>query len=200
MLRPLAGGLVLCVGLVSACGGGKITREPIAATAAGYVPADRIRVMLAPPGATDEESARIVSARIVQALQQTHGDVALIASSDQSAALAEARAAKASFLVSPVILEWTDSHAPPLTVDRIKLRLDLRDVQSGEVVSAVMFENQSSLFAVLDTRPEALLDGSFDRAVTMLMTTGSPGAGTVRQPGPTALEHVPVNEQKYPRQ
>ena len=133
-------------------------------------------------------------------MQQTHGDVALIASSDQNAALADARAAKASLLVSPVILEWVDAHAPPLTADRVKLRLDLRDVNAGEVVSAVMFQNQSSVFAVVDTRPEALLDGSFDRAVTMLMTTGSPGEGTVRQPGPTALEHVPVDEQKFPRQ
>ena len=37
-------------------------------------------------------------------------------------------------------------------------------------------------------------------AVTMLMTTGSPGDGTLRTPGPTALEHVPVDAQKYPRQ
>ncbi len=197
MSRPL-GALLLCAALSSACGA-KVAREPIGTRATDSVPTDRIRVMLAPPGVTDEESARIVSSRIVQGLQQAHGDVGLIATTDQRAAMDEARAAQAS-LVSPVILEWTDSHAPPLTADHVKIRLELRDPQSGEVVSAVMFENQSSLFVVVDTRPEALLDGSFDRAVTMLMATGSPGQRSVRQPGPTALEHVPVNEQKYPRQ
>lgn len=199
MSRPPAGVLLLGI-VLSACSGAKVSREPIAARAIDYEPVDRIRVMLAPPGVADEESARIVSARVIQVLQQTHGDVALIASSDQNAALAEARAAKASFLVCPVILDWKDSHSPPLTADHVKIRLDLRDVPSGDVVSAVTFENESSLFDVIDTRPEALLDRSFDRAVTMLMTTGSPGQGTVREPGPTALEHVPVDEQKYPRQ
>src|SRR4051812_35919196 len=101
MSRPLAGGLLVSVVLLAACGGGKVTRQPIGSVANDYVPSDRIRVMLAPPGVADEESARIVSARVVQALQQTHGDVALIATTDQNAALAEARGAKASFLVSP---------------------------------------------------------------------------------------------------
>lgn len=174
MSRPLAGVFLLLLGAVwlAACGA-KITREPIGARAGDYVPTDRIRVMLAPLGPVDEATARIISARIVQALQQTHGDVALIASSDRSAALAEARAANATFLVSPSVLEWTDGAAPPFTVDRVKVRLDLLDTRAGEVVSAVMFENQTS-FAVIDTRPDALLDRSFDSAVTTLMTPGSP--------------------------
>jgi hypothetical protein len=153
-----------------------------------------------PQGAGGEEAGRIVSARIIQVLQQTHGDVALVPTADDKEALAAARQAKATFLVSPTILEWTDSHAPPLTADRVKLRLDLQDPTAGEVISAVTFENASPLLAVTDTRPEALLDDSFDRAVTLLITTGSPGQGTVRQPGPDALEHVPVDEQKFPRQ
>jgi len=198
MSRPL-GPLLVCAALLSACGA-KVTREPIGAGASDYVPTGGIRVMLAPPGVADEQGVRAVSDRIVLALQQTHGDVALVDTSDQRAAMDEARAAKASLLVSPVVLVWIDGHAPPLTADHVKLRLELLDAQSGKVVSAVMFENQSSFLVVFDTPPQTLLDGSFDRAVTMLMTTGSPGESSVRQPGPTALEHVPVNEQKYPRQ
>src|SRR5690606_18126165 len=146
------------------------------ARAGDSVPTDRVRVMLPPPGVADEPSARIVSARVMQVLQQTHADVALIATTDPEDALGEASAAKAVFLVRPIIVEWTDSHAPPLTADHVAIRLELYDVPAREVVSAVRFENQSALLSVVDTRPEALLDGSFDRAVTMLMTTGAPGA------------------------
>jgi hypothetical protein len=102
--------------------------------------------------------------------------------------------------VSPTVLEWIDTHTPPVTVDRVKVRLDLQDPIAGEVISAVTFENSSSLFSVVDTRPEALLDSSFDRAVTMLITTGSPGQGTVRPPGANSLEHNPGDEKKFPRQ
>ena len=200
MFRPLAPVLVIGAALLAGCSGGKVVREPVGARASDYVPTDRIRVMLPAPGLVDEATGRIVSARVIQVLQQTHGDVGLIDTADQSAALAEARAAKAAFLVSPVILEWTDTHAPPLTVDRVKLRLDLLDCNAGEVVSAVTFDNVSPVLSVIDARPEALLDDSFNRAVTMLMTTGSPRAGTFRQPGPDALEHVAIDEQKYPRQ
>jgi hypothetical protein len=87
-----------------------------------------------------------------------------------------------------------------LTADRVKVRLVLRDPNAGEELSAVTFENVSSLLAVTDTGPEALLDQSFNRAVTVLITTGSPGPGSVPQPGPKALENVPVDQQKYPRQ
>lgn len=173
MSRPLAG-VLLFLGAVSlaACGA-KITREPVGAVANDYVPTDRLRVMLAPLGPVDEPTSRVISARIVQGLQQTHADVALIASSDRTAALAEARAANAPFLVSPTVLEWTDGTAPPFTVDRIKVRLDLLDTRAGEVVNAIVFENQTS-FTVFNEPPATLLDRSFDTAVTRLMTPGSP--------------------------
>ncbi len=201
MSRPRAAvWLALLAPLAAACGRGTIAAHPGAARAGDYSPADRIRVMLAPPGSAGEAAPRIVSARVIEVLQQTHADVALVPTAEDKEALLAAHEAKAAFLVSPTILEWTDTHAPPLTADRVKVRLELRDPNAGEVLSAVTFENVSSLLAVTDTRPEALLDGSFDRAVTMLITTGSPGQGTVRQPGPNALEHIPVDEQKFPRQ
>lgn len=199
MSRPLAALCVGAVALTGGCGRSAMSAQPMRAATEG-TPADRIRVMLPTTGAGSEAAGRIVSARVVEVLQQTHGDVALLSTADEQAALAAARAAKAAFLVSPVILEWTDTHTPPLTVDRVRVRLDLKDPVAGETISTVTFENASSLFSVIDTRPEALLDSSFDRAVTMLIATGASGQGTVRQPGPNVLEHIPVDEQKFPRQ
>jgi hypothetical protein len=201
MRRRRAARAVLCALLLAGCGGAKISGQSIGARAADYSPTERIRVMLPVPSNPGGEGAgRIVAARVVEVLQQTHADVALLATSDDAQALADARHAKAAFLITPVILDWTDNHAPPFNADHVKVRLDLREPGTGETVSAVTFENTSSLAAVIDTRPEALLDESFNRAVTMLVTTGTPGQGTVRQPGPDTLEHVPVDEQKYPRQ
>ena len=201
MSRPLAAAsLALLLPFAAGCGRGTIAAQRGPAHASDYSPTDRIRVMLAPAGSTGEAAPRLVSARVVLVLQQTHADVALLPTADDKEALAAAHEAKAAFLVSPTILEWTDTHAPPLTADRVKVRLELRDPNAGEVLSAVTFENTSSLLSVSDTQPDALLDDSFDRAVTMLVTTGSPGQGTVRQPGPNALEHIPVDEQKFPRQ
>jgi hypothetical protein len=194
---PLA--LVL-LALVAGCGSPKVTLQPGAPRARDYSPADRIRVMLSAPGPANEAASRIVSARVIEVLQQTHADVVLVPTADQAEALAAARSAKAACVISPTILEWVDSHAPPLTADRVKVRLDLLDPHAGEVLSTLTFENVTPLVSVGDTRPEALLDRSFDSAVTLLVTTGSPGQGTVREPGPGALEHVPVDEQKYPRQ
>jgi hypothetical protein len=199
MSRPLAALCLSIFVLGAGCGHSTVATRPTPARARDYSPADRIRVML-PQGTAGEDAGRIVSARIILVLQQTHADVALVPTTDDQQALAAAREAKATYLVSPTILEWTDSHAPPLTADRVKLRLDLQDPADGAVISAVNFDNTSSLLAVTDTTPQALLDDSFDRAVTLLITTGSPGQGTVRQPGPDVLEHVPVDEQKFPRQ
>jgi hypothetical protein len=189
----------LCVLLLAACGGGPIL-TPITSTAPSrYSPSDVMRVMFSPPGSAGEAASRIVSARIVEVLQQTYGDVALLPTWNQEEALAAARQAKAKYLISPTIVEWTDTHAPPLTADRVKVRLDLLDPNAGDVVSSLMFENTSSLLTAVDTPPEALLDTSFDRAVRVLITTGS-GQDVVRQPGPRVLENVPVDEQKFPRQ
>jgi len=200
MSRPLVAIGVAALAVAAGCGRGTVSTQPGRARALDYSPADRIRVMLAPPGTAGEAASRTISARVIEVLQQTHADVALVPTTDDAEALAAARSAKAAYLISPTILEWTDGHSPPLTADRVKVRLDLRDPTTGEVISSVTFENTSSLLSVVDTRPEALLDNSFDRGVTLLITTGSPGQGTVRQPGPNALEHVPVDEQKFPRQ
>src|SRR5262245_60804985 len=157
--------LVLALGALSiGCGGSKISGSSGGARARDYSPTDRIRVMLPAQSTADEAAGRIVSARVIEVLQQTHGDVALVPTTNTQEALAEARAARAAFLVSPVVLEWTDTHSPPLTADRVRVRLDLLDANAGDVVSSVTFENTSSLLAVTDTRPEALLDHSFDRA------------------------------------
>jgi hypothetical protein len=191
---------LVSLAVLSACSRPTITVQRTAAQAADYSPADRIRVMLAPPGTAGEAASQILSARVIGVLQQTHADVALVPTADDKEALAAARAAKATFLVSPIILEWIDTHNPPLTADRVNVRLELRDPNAGEVLSAVTFENVSPLTSMVDTRPEALLDNSFDRAVTMLITTGSPGVETAPKRGPAALEPVPVDEQRYPRQ
>src|SRR5215468_8890556 len=103
-------GLTL-LALVAGCSGGKFTATQPVARPADYAPTDRIRVMLAPPGSSGEGASRIVSARIIEVLLQTHADVALIPTSNDTEALAAARAAKATYLVSPTILEWIDGHA-----------------------------------------------------------------------------------------
>lgn len=201
MPRPLAALCIAAFALTAGCGRSTISVEPVHVEAREASPADRIRVMLPPPsGPGGEAAGRIVSARVIEVLQQTHGDVALVTITDERDALAASRQVNATFLVVPTILEWTDAHSPPLTADRVKVRLELKDPADGAAISAIQFENTSSLFAVVDTRPEALLDSSFDRAVNMLVATGSTSRATLHQPGPTALEHVPVDEQKFPRQ
>ena len=132
-----------------------------------------MRVMLAQPGPAGDVASREVSRRVVTVLQGTHGDVALIPTTNQQEALAEARAANAAYLVSPVIEEWSDGHAPPFTADHVKVRLDLLDPNGGEVVGSVTFSNVSSLFAVTDSSPEVLLDKTFDRAVLALVQDGA---------------------------
>lgn len=199
MVRAYAPFCLLVTGLLAGCGGGRFTTEQVGASASDYSPTDRIRVMLAAPGVADLPQTRVISARIVAVLQQTHGDAALIPTSNDAEALAAAREAKAAFLISPTILEWKDEHAPPLTADRVKLRLDLRDANTGEVVSAVTFENVSPFLSAVDSGPDALLDRTFERAVSVLVAT-APRATAPHQPGPDALEHVPVDQQKYPRQ
>jgi hypothetical protein len=192
--------LIALVALSAGCGGSTITGSSSEARARDYSPSDRIRVMFPPAGPANEAAGHLVSARVIEVLQQTHGDVALVATADPQEAIAAARTAKAAFLVEPTILEWTDTHAPPVTADRVRVRLDLLDPNAGDVVSSVTFENSSGLLAVTDERPEALLDKSFDRSVALLITTGPTGREAVRQAGPKALENVPVDQQKYPRQ
>lgn len=166
--------------LAAGCSGGKYTVQRSGANPNDYSPTDRIRVMLATPGMADEADTRAVSARIVSVLQQTHGDVALIPTANESEALDAARAANATFLITPTILEWSDTHAPPLTADHVKLKLDLRDPRTGEVLNSMTFENVSSLATAVDTRPDALLDQSFVNAVTALVATPAP-SGSARQ-------------------
>jgi hypothetical protein len=166
--------------LAGGCSGGKFTVLHSAANPNDYSPNARIRVMLAAPDKTDEAGTRVVSARIVSVLQQTHSDVALIPTANESEALDAARAANATFLITPTIIDWNDSHAPPLTADRVKLKLDLRDPRTGEVLNSVTFENISSLATAFDTTPDALLDQSFVNAVTALVATPAP-SGSARQ-------------------
>ena len=200
MSRPSTPILLVVAALLAGCSGGTITGPRSEARSSDYSPTDRIRVMLAAPGAAGEAASRAVSQRILAVLQQTHGDAALIPTANEPDALAAARDAKAAFLISPTILEWTDGHAPPFTADRIKVQLDMRDPGTGEVVSTVTFANVSPFLSAVDTGPETLLDSTFDRAVTMLVATGSTRQASARKPGPAVLEHVPVDQQKYPRQ
>lgn len=189
----------LAVVLLGGCGRGTVTADRTLASAADYSPADRLRVMLAQQSGIGEAAARILSARVVEVLQQTHADVQLLPTADEPDALEATRDARATYLIKPIILEWVDGHAPPFTADHVKVRLEMLDPHAGEVVSAVTFENSSSLLDVSDTRPEALLDASFNRAVTMLIATGSPGAPEPPRPSPRSGERS-VDEQKFPRQ
>ena len=201
MSRPSSPTVLLAVALLAGgCSGGRITGPSNGGRAGDYSPAERLRVMLAAPGPAGEAGSRAVSQRVVAVLQQTHGDVGLIPTANEQDALAAAREAQAAYLISPTILEWADGHAPPFTADHVKVRLDLRDPAAGEVVSTVTFSNVSPLFSVFDSGPDVLLDSTFDRAVTLLIATGSSRQAAARTPGPIALEHVPIDQQKYPRQ
>src|SRR5215831_12244396 len=156
MPRPLAALCIAAFALTAGCGRSTISAEPVRVETREASPNDRIRVMLPPPGGPGGEAAgRIVSARVIEVLQQTHGDVVLVATADEPDALAASRQANATFLIVPTILEWTDAHSPPLTADRVKVRLELKDPADGAAISAIRFENTSSVFAVVDSRPEA---------------------------------------------
>ena len=120
MLRVYA--LVLLAAAVAGCSGAKITGPSRGARAAAYVPTDRMRVMLAVPGPSGDAASRAVSQRVIAVLQQTHGEVALIPTTNKQEALAEAREAKAKYLIMPTIEEWYDGMAPPFTADRIRVR------------------------------------------------------------------------------
>ena len=152
-----------------ACGRGAYTVQPNGPTRVDYSPAEKIRVMLPPAGNQGEEGGRVIAGRVVQVLQQTHADVQLIASSDRTAALAEAKAAGARFLIQPAVTEWAQGTAPPFTADQIGVRLDLIDVSTGNVANTVTYTNSSSLFSVSDTPPSSLLDSRFDDAVRALI-------------------------------
>lgn len=154
---------------LAACGRGSFTVEPSGPTRADYSPAERIRVMLPPPGSQGDEGGRIVAGRIVQVLQQTHADVGLLATADRTAALAEARTANAVFLIAPTVTAWSEGHAPPFTADQLGVRLELLTVADGAVVNTATFTNTSSLFEVSDTPPSSLLDSRFDDAVRALI-------------------------------
>ena len=132
--------------------GGRYTVQREGAGATDYSPTDRVRVMLAKPGTADETAARAVSAKIVAALLTRPGDVALIPTSNDAEALEAARAADATFLISPTIVDWHDGHAPPFTADRIEVRMDLRDPRTGEVINTATFKNVSSIYAGLNAR------------------------------------------------
>jgi hypothetical protein len=167
-MRRLAALLVLAV-LATACGRGSYQVDATAPPRADYAPTEKLRVMLPPAGKQTEEGGRVVAGRIVQVLQQTHADVQLLPTTEVSAALADARAAQAAFLIEPSITAWTDGQAPPFTADQIGVRLELVNVASGAVVSAVTYENASSLLAVSDVPPQTLLDAKFDDAVRALV-------------------------------
>jgi hypothetical protein len=158
---------ILLLALAAACGG-SFTVQPVSQRV-DDTPASRVRVMLPPAGNQGDEAGRVIAGRIVQVLQQTHADVQLIASSDRAAALAEARAAQAVFLVEPTVTEWVEGRAPPFTADQLGVRLDLIDVASGAVVVSATFANASSIFEVSDTPPTSLLDSRFDDAVRALL-------------------------------
>lgn len=164
MSRAIA---VLLLALAVACGRGSYTVQP-GPQRVDDSAAARVRVMLPRAGNQGDEGGRVIAGRVVQVLQQSHADVQLIASSDPTAALAEARAAQAALLVEPTVTNWSEGHAPPFTADQLGVRLELVDVASGAVVHTATFTNSSSIFEVSDTPPSSLLDARFDDAVRAL--------------------------------
>lgn len=158
--------LVLAAVALSGCAG-KIT-GPTGDVRAAYAPTDRVRVMLAVPGPSNDAASRAVAQRVIAVLQQSHGEVALLPTINLQEAMAAAREANAKYLICPTIEEWYDGMAPPFTADRIKVRLDLRDVANGDVVDTVTFSNVA-MFSVSDQNPDALLDKTFERAVGELV-------------------------------
>ncbi|MDX2171159.1 MAG: hypothetical protein SF182_29085 [Deltaproteobacteria bacterium] len=160
---------LLLLALLTACGRGSFTVDAVGPKKVDYAPTERLRVMLPPAGNQGDEGGRVVSGRIVQVLQQTHADVQLLPTADLTAALADARQAKADFIVQPSITAWSEGHAPPFTADQLGIRLQLVSVTSGEVVNAVDYSNESSLFTVSDAPPSSLLDATFDDAVRALI-------------------------------
>lgn len=161
--------LLLVVVVVAACGRGSYTVQPNGPERVDYSPAEKLRVMLPPSGAQGDEGSRIVAGRIVQVLQQTHADVQLIASTDRSAAVAEAAAAKARYLIAPTVTLWSEGLAPPFTADQLGVRMELIDVPTNTVVNTANFSNTTSVFTVSDTPPSSLLDARFDDAVRALI-------------------------------
>jgi hypothetical protein len=161
---------VLLIAIVAvACGRGSYTIQPNGPERVDYSPAEKLRVMLPPAGSQGDEGGRLISGRIVQVLQQTHADVQLIASSDRTAALAEAKSAQAVYLIAPTVTLWSEGLAPPFTADQLGIRLELIDVASGAVVNTAEYSNTSSVFTVSDTPPSSLLDTRFDDAVRALI-------------------------------
>lgn len=161
---------VLLLAVVAvACGRGSYTVQPNGPARVDYSPAERIRVMLPPAGSQGDEGGRIVSGRVVQVLQQTHADVQLIASSDRAAALADAAAARAVYLIAPTVTLWAEGLAPPFTADQLGVRLELVDVATGAVVNTATYANTSSVFTVSEAPPSSLLDARFDDAVRALI-------------------------------
>lgn len=161
--------LLLIAVVAVACGRGSYTVQPEGPKRVDYSPAERLRVMLPPSGSQGDEGSRLVAGRIVQVLQQTHADVQLIASSDRAAALKDAAAANAVYLIAPTVTLWSEGLAPPFTADQLAIRMELLAVPAGTVVDAATFSNTSSVFAVSDAPPSSLLDTRFDDAVRALI-------------------------------
>ena len=154
---------------LAACGRGSYSVDATGPARADYSPSEKLRVMLPPAGSQGDEGGRLIAGRIVQVLQQTHADVQLLPTADATAALADARAANAAFLVEPSITAWSEGHAPPFTADQLGVRLQLVNVASGAVVRSVTYDNESSLFTISDAPPQTLLDSRFDDAVRALV-------------------------------
>lgn len=166
--------LVALVVAAAACGRGSYEVQSSAAQGVTTSPNERLRVMLPAPGAQGEAPGREVAARIIAVLQQSYADVQLLPTADRTAALDSAGQAKAQLLIQPAITTWVNSPAPPFTVDKVGVRLDLLDVDDGAVLRTATFDNVSSLWSVSNAGPSALLDQQFDTAVRDLVGAPAP--------------------------
>lgn len=170
----LTAGLIIVAG----CARSKVVVAPGALRPVTYSPADRVRVMQARDGiygTTEYQgSGRTISARVIEALQRTHGEVRLLAVSDRDQAIVTSRASAVKYLVVPTILHWQDRANWAGVPDEVRIRLELYDVPRDAVTSAVTFEAASPSFSLVEEAPEALLDRSFERAVLVLFQTAEP--------------------------
>lgn len=161
--------------LLTGCGAHSITRSPVASGSITTTASDRIRVIESADGSleghTYSGSGRLLAGRIVQALQGSFVDVALIPTTDAVEGLDKARASQARYLVVPTILYWEDRNSKwSMMPDRVSIQLVLRDSTSDTAINAVTFEAQSRRqFINGNPPPERLLNRNFDRAVRELL-------------------------------
>lgn len=84
--------------------------------------------------------------------------------------LISARNRNLSYIVSPSILDWQNDATPMASVpDKIKVRIDIVDVASANVIDSVVLQKQTATAATSKVPPQELLDAPLKGYVEMLI-------------------------------